>query len=121
MAREEPMEHVPVFEKLGEEQTRLQFSNMNGEVGAQARTWLHTLEKAREEARHIELLTEIKRPHWSLIPAFVLLVVAVVLAALALPQVQQLLTLSGQPQAATSSPPTSVQPSASTTPGTAKR
>ena len=49
-------------------------------------------------ARHSELLREVRTPHWSVAPSFGLLVVtavlslaAVVLAALALPQVQQAL------------------------------
>jgi hypothetical protein len=108
MAREEPMLHVPVFEKLGEEQTRLQFSNMNNDVGAQARTWLHGIEEAREKARHTELLAEIKRPHWSVIPSFYLLVLSVLLTAAGL-----LVALSQRPQA--QSPVAVVAPSTQTT------
>ena len=36
-------------------------------------------------------LEKLKKPHWSVVPSFVLLVVTVVLAALALPQVQAIL------------------------------
>jgi hypothetical protein len=84
MAREEPMLHVSVFEKLGELQTRLQFSHLNNDVGAQARTWLHSIDEAKEKTRHAELLAEIKRPHWSVTPSFYLLVVSVLLSTAAL-------------------------------------
>ena len=59
-----------------------------------------------EVSKHKELLREIKTPHWSVTPSFVLLVItlllslaAVVLAALALPQVQLLLWPSSPTQA----------------------
>ena len=70
--------------------------------------------RAKDAAlKHAELLREIRNPHWSVTPSFVLLVVtsllslvAVVLAALALPQVQQVFwpTQSAQASAPSSLP-----------------
>ena len=50
MAREIPMTHVPVFEKLGESQVRMQFSKQSDDVGVQAREWLLLKEQERAAA-----------------------------------------------------------------------
>lgn len=50
MARELPMTHVPVFEKLGESQVRMQFAKHSDEVGVQAREWLLLKEQERAAA-----------------------------------------------------------------------
>lgn len=49
-------------------------------------------------------LDRLKKPHWSVAPSFVLLVLAVVLALLALPQVQSLLPERLQIQQSPSAP-----------------
>ncbi|MDP1682071.1 MAG: hypothetical protein Q8L39_09900 [Burkholderiales bacterium] len=45
---------------------------------------LHERQKERENSKHAEILSEIKRPHWSVTPSFYLLVLSAFLAAAAL-------------------------------------
>ena len=77
MAGPKQMDHLPVFEQLGEAQVVLQFSHLENEVGREARAWLYGIKEVREKTRHIELLDEIKKPHK---PSFYLLVASVILA-----------------------------------------
>lgn len=83
MAGPKPMDHLPVFEKLGELQVRLQFSHREDDVGREARAWLHGIQEEKEKSRHAELLAEIRKPHWSVTPGFVVGVVAMVAACIA--------------------------------------
>ena len=75
-------------------------------AGIAAQQILDERNRSSATERHAELLDEVRTPHWSITPSFVLLVitsvlslVAVVLAALALPQVQQSLWPASSTQA----------------------
>lgn len=103
------MDHRPVFEELGEQQVRLQFSHRDGDVGREARAWLHEIEEAREKARHAELLAEIKKPHWSITPSFYLLVLSVLLTAVAV--IVAVVALREQQSSASNQPPPKEQTS----------
>ncbi|MFA6443730.1 MAG: hypothetical protein WCV99_15445 [Sterolibacterium sp.] len=108
MAGPKQMDHLPVFEELGESQVRLQFSHRENDVGREARAWLCEIEETREKARHAELLAEIRKHHWSVTPGFWVGVVAMVAACIAAYGV-----LVPQPQA--QSPSAVVVPSKQTT------
>ena len=48
MTSPKKLDHLPVFEKLGESQVRLQFIDREDDVGREARAWLHELQLKRD-------------------------------------------------------------------------
>ena len=48
MASPKTLDHLPVFEKLGEAQVRLQFIDRTDDVGREARYWLQELQLQRD-------------------------------------------------------------------------
>jgi hypothetical protein len=64
MTSPKTLDHLPVFEKLGEAQVRLQFIDRTDDVGREARSWLHELQlqrdleaSAKRDAREEETLS----------------------------------------------------------------
>jgi hypothetical protein len=81
----------------------------------------HRRQREREDTLHAELLAEIKRPHWSVTPGFLVGFVAMIAACIAAypvlfqqPQAQQTLPVIAQPAQTTS--PVHDMPASSTLP-----
>jgi len=74
---------------------------------------IHERQQAKEKANHVELLAEIKRPHWSVTPLFWVSVLAAVAACIA---AYPVLFPSQAQKSASPVPPTQNGPTKSPTP-----
>lgn len=85
MASPKILDHLPVFEKLGEAQVRLQFIDRTDDVGREARSWLHELQlqrdleaSAKRDAREEETLCIARRANVIAIIAVIISVIAII-------------------------------------------